>query len=175
MVMVFQIMDGTDNMMFVTKMWDCGDTEMHECVVQTMVSVVSSCFEHSVHRRDSLDARVMDRLCTANAPTIIVSELKNRRVTSIGKPQNMFQDIIKWNPLAATVTIPLASISAVNNPQFFSHTPNLFGDLPVYLCVVCGKSVHYQSSIFILALVQMRRNWSWPCVSFVRDPMSATT
>lgn len=80
-------MDGTDNMMFVTKMWDCGDTEMHECVVHTMVSVVSSCFEQSVHRRDSLDARVMDRLCTANAPTIIVSELKNRRVTSIGKPQ----------------------------------------------------------------------------------------
>lgn len=82
-------MDGTDNMMLVSKMWDCGDAEMHECVVHTVVSVVSSCFEHSLHRRDSLDARVMDRLCTANAPTIIVSELKNRRVTSIGRPQNM--------------------------------------------------------------------------------------
>ncbi|KAK3884636.1 hypothetical protein Pcinc_011101 [Petrolisthes cinctipes] len=80
---VSQIMDGTDNMMVVTKMWNCGDAEMHECVVHVMVNLVATCFELSVHRRDNLDARVLDRLCTANGPTIIVSELKNRKVPAI--------------------------------------------------------------------------------------------
>ncbi|XP_071538495.1 uncharacterized protein [Panulirus ornatus] len=80
---VSQIMEGTDNMMSVSKMSDSLDFEIYECVLRTILNIVLTCFESTTHKRNALDAKVLDRLCTARAPTIIVSELQNRRVTDI--------------------------------------------------------------------------------------------
>lgn len=80
---VSQIMEGTDNMMLVSKLCENSDLEIYECVLRTILNVVQTCFESTTHKRDALDAKVIDRLCTARAPTIIVSELQNRRVNSI--------------------------------------------------------------------------------------------
>lgn len=82
-------MEGTDNMMSVSKMSDSEDFEIYECVLRTILNVVLTCFESTTHKRNALDAEVLDRLCTARAPTIIVSELQNRRVTDIGKRNNI--------------------------------------------------------------------------------------
>ncbi|XP_042211032.1 uncharacterized protein LOC121858595 isoform X2 [Homarus americanus] len=80
---VSQIMEGTNNMMCVTKMSGSTDLEIYECVLRIILNIIHTCFESTTHRRDALDAKVIDHLCTALAPTIIVSELQNRRVTGI--------------------------------------------------------------------------------------------
>ncbi|KAK8397301.1 hypothetical protein O3P69_004778 [Scylla paramamosain] len=80
---VSQIMEGTDNMILMSKMWDTTDQEIYECVLRTILNTVHSCFVPTPHKRDALDAKVLDRLCTATAPSIIVAELQNRRVTAI--------------------------------------------------------------------------------------------
>lgn len=86
-IYTFQIMEGTDNIKSVAKLMDIEDPdpEIYECVIRIVVNLVQSCFEPSIHNRDALDTKVLDCLCRARVPAIIVSELKNRRVTSIGK------------------------------------------------------------------------------------------
>ena len=78
-------MDGSDNMMLVTKHWLPADNENSEMIIRTILSLVRNCFNPGQKKRYSLDATVIDRLCTARAPYIIVEELKSRRVTSISK------------------------------------------------------------------------------------------
>ena len=71
-------------MILMSKIWDTSDLEIYECVLRTILNTVHSCFVPTPHKRDALDAKVLDRLCTATAPSIIVAELQNRRVTTIG-------------------------------------------------------------------------------------------
>ncbi|KAG0701371.1 Armadillo repeat-containing protein 5 [Chionoecetes opilio] len=80
---ISQIMEGTDNMMVMSKLWEGGDAEVYEAVLRTILNTVHSCFSPTPHKRDALDAKVLDRLCTATAPSIIVAELQNRRVNAI--------------------------------------------------------------------------------------------
>ncbi|XP_042892679.1 uncharacterized protein LOC122266852 [Penaeus japonicus] len=82
---VSQIMEGTDNMMTVSRVLEANtsDQEIYESVIKTIVNIVQSCFAPSHLRREALDARVLDRLCTAQFPTKIVLELQNRRVPGL--------------------------------------------------------------------------------------------
>ncbi|XP_069974894.1 uncharacterized protein [Penaeus vannamei] len=82
---VSQIMEGTDNMMTVSRVLEANtsDQEIYEAVIKAIVNIVQSCFAPSHLRREALDARVLDRLCTAQFPTKIVLELQNRRVPGL--------------------------------------------------------------------------------------------
>nr|XP_045614950.1 uncharacterized protein LOC123768446 isoform X1 [Procambarus clarkii] len=80
---VSQIMEGTDNMMTVSKMSASPDLEIYECILRTILNIVQTCFEKTTYKRDYLDVDVIDRLCTARAPKIILTEIQNRRVNSI--------------------------------------------------------------------------------------------
>lgn len=69
------------------------DQEIYEAVIKAIVNIVQSCFAPSHLRREALDARVLDRLCTAQFPTKIVLELQNRRVPGLGEGlMHSFQD-----------------------------------------------------------------------------------
>ncbi|XP_068245940.1 uncharacterized protein [Palaemon carinicauda] len=79
-----QIMEGTDNMT-ILKMIDNGDVALQEQVLRTILNIVRACSDLKKHSNFQLTSKLMDNLAMAQAPSMIVTELMNRKVLDISE------------------------------------------------------------------------------------------